>query len=303
MRVFVTGGTGLIGRAVVDALIRRKDEVVCVTREETRARSLLPVGVEFLAADPLVAGPWQERLAACDAVVNLAGEPIAGGRLTEGRKRRIRRSRLEITRNVAAAVAASERVRVLVSASAVGYYGDAGERALDEASEPGHDWLGRLALEWEENARAAESRAKRVVLLRTGVVLARGGGALPRLALPFRLFLGGPLGSGRQYFPWIHLEDVVRIVLFALDTPDLSGPVNVVAPNPPPQAEFARELGRALGRPALLPVPSIALQLLLGEAAGLMLSSQRVIPKALRARSFSFRFERPREALADLLGR
>ncbi len=302
MRVFVTGGTGLIGRAVIDALVQRRDEVVCVTRHATRARSLLPVGVEFVEADPVESGPWQDVAANCDGIVNLAGEPLAGGRWTEGRKRRIRRSRLATTRHVAQAAEGSERVRVLVSGSAVGYYGDAGERALDETAEPGHDFLGRLALEWEENARSAQSRSRRVVLLRTGIVLSRVGGALPRLTLPFRLFLGGPLGSGRQYFPWVHLEDVARIVLFALDTPGLTGPVNAVAPDPPRQRQFAASLGRALGRPSWLPVPPLALRLTAGEMAWALLAGQRAIPRALRARGFIFAHPNLDQALADLLG-
>jgi len=300
VKVFVTGGTGLVGRAVVGALVLRRDEVVCVTRHETRARSLLPVGVSFLAADPAAPGAWQEAAAGCDAIVNLAGEPIAGGRWTAGRKRRIRRSRLETTRNVAAAASRGERVKVLVSASATGYYGDGGERALDEGAEPGHDFLGRLALEWEESARAAQGGGLRVVLLRTGIVLARDGGALPRLSLPLRLFVGGPLGGGRQYFPWIHLADVVRIVLFALDTPDLAGPVNAVAPDPPTQAQFIRALGRTLGRPAWLAVPACALRLFTGELAGALLASQRVVPKALRARGFAFEHGNLGPALREL---
>lgn len=300
MKVFITGGTGLVGRAVIGALVRRRDEVVCVTRHETRARSLLPVGVTFLAGDPAVPGPWQAAAAGCDAIINLAGEPIAGGRWTAGRKRRIRRSRLETTRNVAAAAVRADRVKVLVSASATGYYGDGGERALDEGAEPGHDFLGRLALEWEESARAAQGSGRRVVLLRTGIVLARDGGALPRLRLPLRLFVGGTLGNGRQYFPWIHLEDVVRIVLFALDTPDLSGPVNAVAPDPPTQAQFTRALGRALGRPVWLPLPAFVLRLLAGELAGALLASQRVVPRALRARGFAFAHGDLQQALTEL---
>ncbi len=301
MKVFVTGGTGLIGRALVNDLMLRKAEVVCATRDVTQARSLLPMGVEFEPADPAVAGPWQEKAAACDVIVNLAGEPIGARRWTEGRKRRIRRSRLQATRNVAAAAAGGERARLLVSASATGYYGDGGERALDEGSEPGHDFLARLCLEWEACAREAESRDRRVVLLRTGVVLARGGGALPRLALPFRIFLGGPLGTGRQYFPWVHIADVVRAILAAIDADDLSGPVNLVAPNPPTQGQFARALARALGRPCGLPVPALAMRLALGEMADALLASQRVVPKALRARGFAFAHDRLDAALDDLL--
>jgi hypothetical protein len=301
MKVFVTGGTGLIGRALINGLVVRKDQVVCATRRETRARSLLPVGVEFVTADPTVPGSWQEAAADCDTIVNLAGEPIGGGRWSERRKRRIRRSRLQATRNVVAAAVGSERVRLLVNASATGYYGDGGDHALDEASEPGRDFLARLCLEWEACAREAESRTRRVALLRTGVVLAPDGGALPRLALPFRLFVGGALGSGRQYFPWVHIEDVVRAILTVLDASDLTGPVNVVAPDPPTAAQFARALARALGRPCGLPVPALALRLAMGELADALLASQRVVPRALRARGFSFAHERLDAAFADLL--
>ena len=302
MRVFLTGGTGLVGRALAGALAARGDGLVCVTRGPEQARGALPADCEIIAGDPALPGPWQERVAGCDAVVNLAGQPIAAGRWTARRKRRIRRSRLETTRNVAEAVAAAERTRVLVSASATGYYGHAGgERALDEACEPGHDFLGRLVIEWEASTLAAQRRGKRVVLARLGIVLAREGGALPRLLLPFRLGLGGPLGSGRQYLPWIHLADVVRALIFALDCEELAGPANVVAPDPPTQAAFARALGRTLGRPAAVRTPAFLLRLALGELAEALLGGQRAVPKALRARGFTFTHEKLEAALAELL--
>jgi uncharacterized protein (TIGR01777 family) len=301
MKLFVTGGTGLIGRALVPELLARGDEVVCVTRSGEKARAFLPAGVEVLTADPAVPGPWQQWVGSCDAVVNLAGEPLAGGRWTRGRKKRFRRSRVETTRNVAEAIALTDRVRVLVSASAVGYYGGGDDRALDEQCEPGHDFLGRLALVWEEAARAVEGRGRRVVLLRTGIVLAREGGALPRMMLPYRFGLGGPLGAGRHYFPWIHFRDVLRVVLFALEREDLAGPVNVVVPDPPTQAQFAAALGRALGKRASFRTPAWLLKFALGEMADLLLHGQRAVPKALRARGFTFEHERLERALGDLL--
>ena len=302
MRVLLTGGTGLIGRAVVRALLERGDEVVCVTRDRKRALSRLPRPVAIVAADPTLPGDWQAAVADSDGVVNLAGEPILAGRWTRARKRRIRESRLLATRHVAGAVAAAERPRVLVSASAVGYYGDGGREPLYEERGPGRGFLGRLAHEWEGAALPAESAGKRVVRLRIGVVLSRDGGALPRLLLPYRLFLGGPLGNPRAYFPWIHVHDLVRAILFCLDRDDLAGPVNAVAPDPPTQREFAAALGRVLGRPAVLPVPAPLLRIVLGEMSETVLDSLRVVPKALRARGFGFEFRDLETALRHLVG-
>ncbi len=302
MRILLTGGTGLIGRALTRALLERGDDVVCVTRDRKRALSRLLRRVEIVEADPTRPGPWQLAVADCDAVVNLAGEPVTAGRWTSGRKRRIRDSRLLTSRHVAEAVGGSERTRVVVSASAVGYYGDGGREPLFEERGPGGGFLGRLAHEWEGAILPAESAGKRVVRLRIGVVLSRDGGALPRLLLPYRLFVGGPLGNGQAYFPWIHLHDLVRAVLFCLDDAELRGPVNAVAPDPPTQREFARVLGRVLGRPAALPVPAPVLRLVLGEMAEPILASVRAVPKALRARGFSFAYRDLEPALRDLLG-
>ena len=302
MHVFVTGGTGLVGRRLIGSLVARGDAVVCVTRDPARAEAVLPPAVELVGADPTMAGSWQDRLVSCDAVLNLAGESVGEGRWTAGRKRRIRRSRLATTGHVATAVMGAGRPLTLVSASAVGYYGNGGEQALGEDAQPGQDFLARLTVEWENTAREAEREGARVVLLRIGVVLATDGGALPAMLRPFRLGLGGPLGSGHQYFPWIHLDDLVGAILFALDTPGLAGPVNAAVPNPPTQAEFARALGRALGKPAILPAPAFALRLLLGEKADIILNGQRAIPNALRARGFKFTYTELDKAFADLIG-
>ncbi|HPF71883.1 MAG TPA: TIGR01777 family oxidoreductase [Candidatus Krumholzibacteria bacterium] len=302
MRVFVTGGSGLVGRALIQHLVARGDDVACVTRDPARARGVLPGGVELVGADPTQPGGWQDRLAACDAVVNLAGESVGQGRWTAARKRRIRRSRLAVTDHVASAVAGAGHALTLVSASATGYYGDGGDRPLAEDAQPGQDFLARLAVEWENTARNAERDEVRVVLLRLGMVLARDGGALPAMLRPFRLGLGGPLGSGRQYLPWIHLDDVVGAILFALDHPELHGPVNAVAPNPPVQADFARTLGRVIGKPAFLPAPVPALRIMLGEQADLLLKGQRALPNALRAHGYKFRYPDLEPALRSLLG-
>lgn len=300
MRVFITGGTGLVGGHLVERLIDRGDQVVCLSRSRAAALDRLPAGVEVLEANPVVPGPWQEVLATCDAVVNLAGDSVGEGLWTRGKKRSIRRSRLSTTYNLVHALEGRDRPLALVSASATGYYGDGGAGALAEDSESGHGFLARLACEWEHTAQQAESEAVRVVLVRIGVVLSREGGALPRMSTPFRLGLGGPLGSGRQYFPWIHIDDLVRVFLFALDQPDISGPLNACVPDPPMQKEFAAALGRALGKPARLPAPAFALKLLLGEKAEIILASQRVVPNVLKAAGFKFRYAEIDEALADL---
>jgi hypothetical protein len=249
--------------------------------------------------DPTVAGPWQDELARCDACVHLAGEPVAEGRWTPEKKRRIRESRLRSTENVAAVVG-SRAPAVLVSGSAVGFYGSRGDEVLDESSPPGDDFLAEVSRSWEEAARAAE-RSARVVLLRTGIVLARDGGALPKLVRPFRLFAGGPLGDGAFWQPWIHLADEVGLVLLALDDEQARGPMNAAAPEPARNRDLARAIGRVLGRPSALPTPALAVRLAIGEVASVVLASQRAVPKKALALGYRFRFPDLEGALRDLL--
>lgn len=304
MRILITGGTGLIGRHVIPALLARGDSVACVSRDASRAAAVLPPAVELIEADPTQPGPWLAAVTTADAVINLAGESVAAGWLwTGGKKRRLRRSRLRVTANLAEALRASDRPSVFLSGSASGYYGDGGEEALGEDHEPGHDFLSVLACEWERAALVADSDRCRVVCLRLGVVLAPDGGALARLVPIFARGQGGPLGSGRQYFPWIHVSDLVQAILFALDTPQVRGPLNVSVPDPPRQREFARALGRAVGRAAWLSTPAWVLRLVLGQKAGLLLASQRLVPGVLRSYGFHFEFGNLDRALADLLGR
>lgn len=302
MKVFITGATGLVGRHLVTSLLDRGDSVIALTRQGERARDKLPAAVEIAVGDPVVEGEWQDTLAGCQAVVNLAGESVAKGTWSPNRKRQIRRSRLGTTRHLVQAIERVGTVRVLVSASATGYYGDGGKEALDESRQPGHDWLARLSHEWEGNALEAESVHTRVVLLRIGIVLAREGGALPQMMLPFRFGLGGPIGSGRQYFPWIHIRDLVRAILFVIDSVEIKGPVNAVAPDPPTQATFARALGKAMRRPALFPLPAFVLRAVFGEKSEMLLVSQRAIPRALRAHGFHFEFGDLTTALTELVG-
>lgn len=299
MHVFVTGATGLIGGALARALLGRGDVVTALSRSPDAPRRL-PPGVRHLQGDPGAPGRWEEELARAHACVHLAGEPIAAGRWTAERLRRIRASRVEGTRRVAEVIRAAGPA-VLVSGSAVGFYGDRGDVVLDESAPPGEGFLAEVCREWEAAAEPARARA-RVVALRTGIVLARGGGALPRLALPFRLLGGGPLAGGEFWQPWIHLADEVGLILFALDAPAAQGPLNAAAPSPVRNRDLARALGRALHRPALLPTPRLALRLALGELSRELLASQRAVPRKALELGYRFRFPELERALQDLLG-
>ena len=297
MRVFVTGATGLVGRALCRSLLEQGHAVTALTRQA--APRGLPTGVRVVQGDPAAPGPWQEVLAGCDACVNLAGEPVAGGRWTRARKRAIRDSRVLATRNVAAAVA-ERGPRVLLSGSAVGFYGARGDEPLDESAPPGSDFLARTCLEWEGAAAPAARRA-RVVLCRTGIVLAREGGALARMALPFKLFAGGPIGGGGFWQSWIHLADEVGLLAWALGEERLSGPLNATAPEPVRNRDLARALGRALRRPSVVPAPALAVRILLGEMADVVVTGQRVLPGKALELGYRFRFPEVEKALGDVL--
>jgi uncharacterized protein (TIGR01777 family) len=299
MHVFVTGATGLIGSAVCGALVAAGHRVTALSRFASPRG--LPAGARSVQGDPAAVGDWQEALAACDACVHLAGEPVAAGRWTSERKRRIHDSRVESTRRVAEVVAGSGP-SVLVSGSAVGYYGPRGDEPLDEAAHPGGDFLARVCKEWEAAALGAASRA-RVVTVRTGLVLTRHGGALPRMLLPFRFFAGGPIGRGEFWQSWIHLADELGLILWALETPTVSGPLNATAPNPVTNRDLARAIGRVLRRPSALPVPELALRLLFGELSSAIATGQRVLPKKATDLGYRFRYPELEPALRDLLGR
>lgn len=291
MRVTVTGATGLIGRALVRALQERDDEVTVLTRDEEHAAEVLPGAVLFSWRSPTRERAPAEAFAGRDAVVHLAGEPL-DQRWTGDAKRRIRDSRELGTRNLVAGLraAAEPRPRVLLSQSAVGYYGPRRDEFVDEsAPSPEGDFLAEVVAAWEREAMAAEELGLRVVVTRTGVVLAESGGALARMLPPFRLGVGGPVAGGRQWVPWIHLDDVVGAMLFCLDDERASGPVNVTVPDPVTNRQLSKALGRVLVRPAITPVPGFAVRLLYGEMASIVITGARVVPRRLEALGYEFR--------------
>ena len=299
--IVVTGATGFIGTALLRRLTTDA-QVVALTRDPDTARALLPASCTLAA--------WNAHepvspaiLRGATAIVHLAGEPVAGGRWTDARKQTILDSRARSTRALVESIAAlprGERPRVLVSASAVGLYGDRGDALLDESSSAGLGFLAHVCRAWETAARGAEELGVRTVMLRLGVVLSPEGGAMARMLPPFRFGLGGRLGSGQQWMSWIHRDDAVRLIAFALADERVNGPLNAVAPEPLRNVDFTKALGRALGRPTLIPVPALGLRLMLGEMAGVMLDSQRVRPT--KAHDLGFHFERATiaEALADI---
>jgi uncharacterized protein len=302
MRVTVTGATGLIGVALLTELKARGDEVTVLSRDPERARATLDV--QAARWDPLREPAPVTALAGRDAVVHLAGESVAQ-RWTAPAQRAIRESRVQGTRNLVEGLGASggeARPAVLVSASAIGYYGAHGEEPLDEEAPPGGDYLAQVCTAWEAEARAAARLGMRTVQVRTGVVLDRRGGALAKMLTPFRLGVGGPVASGRQYVSWIHLDDLVGIILAALEDERWSGPVNATAPEPVTNRELSHALGRALHRPALLPVPAVALRALYGEMAQIVTTGARVLPAKPLVLGYSFRHPHLDEALRAALG-
>lgn len=296
MRTIVTGATGLIGSALLPLLTAKGHDCVRLVRST-------PSGPGELGWEPNEGRIDPAALDGFDGIVHLAGESIAEGRWTAEKKARIRRSRVEGTKLLADAICRSARPpRVLVCASAVGYYGDRSDETLTEESPPGKGFLADVCREWEKAADPAAARDVRVVHLRTGVVLSRKGGALAKMLLPFRIGVGGKIGSGTQYMSWIHIDDFTAIAAHALETDSLRGPVNTVSPNPVRNDEFTKALGKVLSRPTLIPLPAFAAELALGEVAReLLLASQRVIPAKLLSRGFEFQFPEIEGALRDLL--
>jgi uncharacterized protein (TIGR01777 family) len=302
MQIILAGGSGFLGTALTQALTRDGHDVAVLTRQSPAAVPPQPRVTHLSWKPDGTAGPWAAALDGADAVVNLAGESIAARRWSDRQKQEIRDSRLRATASLTAAIRQAARTpRVLVSGSAVGYYGDRGDETITESSAPGRDYLAGVAEAWEAAANQVADRT-RVALVRTGIVLDRKGGALAKMLPPFQMFVGGPLGSGRQYMPWIHKEDWVRMVTWAITHEGARGALNATSPAPVTNAEFSKALGRALHRPSLLPAPAFALRLMLGEMAdALLLGGQRALPVRATDLGFSFRYSNIDDALSNVL--
>jgi uncharacterized protein (TIGR01777 family) len=306
MRIFVTGATGLVGRRIVRRLHERGDQIVILTRRAHHADQLFGNSAAVVEGDPMWPGDWMQAVADCDAVIHLAGENVFARRWNAEFKKQLRDSRILSTQHIVEALRrrplrADGQAKALVNASAIGYYGPCGDEELTEDSAAGSDFLAQLCVEWEQAARAAESAGVRVALVRVGVVLDTEGGALAKLLTPFRLFAGGPVGSGRQWMSWIHYADLVSLFVFAVENAQARGALNGTAPNPVTNHDFSKTLGRVLHRPSFVWTPALALRIVLGEVATLVATGQRVLPKRALELSFSFQFPMLDAALAHIL--
>jgi uncharacterized protein len=301
MKIVISGGTGFLGRPLTQALAHDGHTIVVLTRG-TATADRLTRRVTWRPDGSV--GDWAVEIEGAGAAINLAGESIGGRRWSAGQKQRILDSRLRATKSLREAIGrAATPPAVLVSGSAVGYYGPLDDRIATEDTPPGHDFLAEVCVKWEAEANHAASTRTRVVCVRTGLVLERDGGALPQMLPPFWFGAGGPVGSGRQFWPWIHRQDWIDLVRFALATPAVVGPMNATAPQPVMNREFAKALGHAVRRPAFMPAPGFALKLLLGEMAdGLLLSGQRAVPAKAQTLGFTFKYENLDTALANLFG-
>ncbi|MCF8051063.1 MAG: TIGR01777 family oxidoreductase [Desulfobacterales bacterium] len=298
MNIFVTGGSGFVGTYLCKDLLDRGHRVTAVGSRPVHGR-ISHDHFRYISADTTEPGDWQEALADIDAAVNLAGKSIFR-RWTDRYKQELYDSRILTTRHLVDALAA-DRPATLVSTSAVGYYGNRGDEILTETSEPGDDFLARLSRDWETEALRAEEKQVRIATARFGIVLGWGGGAIDKMVPAFKLMLGGPLGDGSQWFPWIHMDDLLAALRFALETPEFSGPANFTAPNPVRNKELAQALGDILHRPALMPAPAFMIRAVLGEFGKTLLSSTRAVPRKLLDAGFTFQYPTIREALEDLV--
>lgn len=302
MKVAITGATGFVGTRLVERLQAEGHSVVVLTRNPSNAVQVFPNAIEVVAYNPMESGAWQETIAGCDAVVNLAGEPIAEHRWTPERKQSLMNSRKITTQKVVEAICnANPQPAVLVNASAIGFYGTSETATFDESSQSGNDFLAEICRAWEAEANKAKDCGTRVVILRTGIVLGTGGGALERMLTPFKMFAGGPIGTGRQWFSWIHREDLVRLIMHALTHPEMEGVYNATAPNPVRMEEVTTTLGQVMNRPSWLPVPGFALEAMLGDGAIVVLEGQQVLPKRTLETGFEYQYSTVKSALQEIL--
>lgn len=305
MKVAITGATGFVGTRLVERLHQQGDRVLVLTRNSERARRYFPASaypnLEIVGYTPLQSGDWQQSIRGCDGVVNLAGAPIADERWTPERKREIIDSRKIGTEKIVEAIAiANPKPSVLVNSSAIGYYGSSETAVFDETSPAGDDFLAEVCQAWEAAAQKVKDSGTRLVVLRSGIVLGNGG-AIAKMLLPFRLFAGGPLGSGQQWFSWIHRDDMVALILKALKDPAMAGVFNATAPNPVRMAQLCQTLGEVMHRPSWLPVPPFALEVLLGDAAKVVLEGQQVLPKRTLESGFEYQYSTVKPALEEVV--
>jgi uncharacterized protein (TIGR01777 family) len=303
-RVIVTGATGLIGKRLCAELIANGDHVVVFSRDPEKARKIVPGAVEYVAWTPAETGPWTSAVEGADAVIHLAGAPVFGKRWSQSYKAQIRDTRVLGTRGlVNALAAASAKPSVFVCGTAVGFYGFRDDTKLDESATPGSDFLAKVCIAWEQEARWAKEFGIRTVIVRSGIVLDPKEGALAQMMLPYRFFVGGPILPGRQWFPWIHIDDEVGLIRFALDDERVRGTINAVAPEQLTNRDFSRTLGKVMGRPSLMPAPGFALRVILGGVAGMLTEGQRVVPAKAQQLGYRFKYPTAEEALRHLLKR
>jgi uncharacterized protein (TIGR01777 family) len=299
MKIFITGGVGFVGRHLSEFLLGRGHAVTAVGRRE-RQTSINHKAFRYISADTTMAGKWQAELAGVDAVFNLAGKNIFG-RWSERTKALIYDSRILTTRNLVSALPEDKNI-TLVSTSATGYYGDRGEDVLAEDEPGGDDFLAGVSRDWEAEALNAEKKGIRVVIARFGAVLGKNGGAMAKMLPAFRYGLGGPLGNGRQWFPWIHVDDILSGFMFILENRNMAGPLNFCAPNPVRNRDFAKAMGQVVKRPAVMPAPAFMIRLVLGEFGNVFLCSQRAVPQKLTAHGFNFKYPEITDAIRDVAG-
>lgn len=300
MKVAITGATGFVGSRLVERLQAEGHQPLILTRNRSAALRTFPK-LEIVDYTPTESGSWQKAIAGCEAVVHLAGEPIAENRWTPQHKQEILNSRQLGTQKIVEAIAqANPKPKVLVNASAIGYYGTSETASFDETSSPGSDFLAEVCQAWESEAQKVKDYGVRLVILRLGIVLGNGG-ALAKMIPPFKMFAGGPLGSGQQWFSWIHRDDLVNLIIQALTRTDIEGVLNATAPNPVRMSEFCQALGDVLNRPSWLPVPSFALEALLGEGAMVVLEGQQVLPKRATSSGFNYQYPTVKSALSEIL--
>jgi len=299
MKLVITGATGFIGSILSDRLWNQFHSLVLLSRRPPPEVNVTKK--EWFAWEPGVGGAWETTVDGADGIINLAGEPIAGKRWSATQKARLRSSRIDATKSLVDAIAkAKVKPRFLINSSAVGYYGPHGDELVTEKTGPGQDFLSRLCVEWEEEAKKAEAFGVRVALVRTGIVLEKGRGAMAKMVPPFKMFVGGPLGSGQQWMPWIHIEDEVGLICFLIDNNAARGAFNATAPNPVTMEAFSKALGDVLNRPSWVSVPPSALALMVGEMADMLLSGQRAVPEAALQLGYTFKYPEVSDALRSL---